>query len=84
MDRNIGYFGSNRMASEQVTADQRFYDYGPPPPPKLLCRLFGHKWTFTHVLREGDRYSHKAVWVYYSHMCKRCYLEERRSLWPSN
>lgn len=49
-----------------------------------LCRVFGHKWTVTHMLQgtpTGSQY--KDQWIYYSHMCRRCFTEERRNLWPS-
>jgi hypothetical protein len=46
---------------------------------KLRCRLFGHKWTYSHmkyVAPDGKDY-----WVYSSHVCTRCWASAKMDLW---
>lgn len=39
--------------------------------PTLWCRIFGHKWTPAHVLRDVG-------WVYTDDVCVWCYMTEYR------
>ena len=47
---------------------------------KLLCRLFGHRWTPAHRLPK-DAHG-LPIWVYTDHVCIRCYKIEWRMPYP--
>lgn len=40
-----------------------------------LCRLIGHRWIASHWLVE---HGGKPVWVYLDHVCRRCWVTEKR------
>lgn len=45
--------------------------------PKLLCRLFGHRWKPAHILGRTAPYNLSA-WIYTDDVCTRCHMTEYR------
>lgn len=49
----------------------------------LICKVLGHRWKITHMLKRAHYSDTSDSWIYYAHTCTRCWYEEKRSFWPS-